>query len=69
MKKKSNFLTRLITGFCLMIILVPAVYFGGIFYLILTSILSYIATFELLNMFYTKKNKFKNSEIYFAYFF
>ena len=59
MKKKSNFLTRLITGFCLMIILVPAVYFGGIFYLILTSILSYIATFELLNMFYTKKTNLK----------
>ena len=59
MKNKSNFLTRLITGFCLMIIIVPAVYFGGIFYLILTSILSYIATFELLNMFYTKKTNLK----------
>lgn len=54
MKKKSNFLVRLITGFCLMLILIPAVYFGGLYYLALTTILSILATYELLNMFYTK---------------
>lgn len=60
MKKKSNFLVRLITGFCLMLVLIPAVYFGGIFYLILTTILSIVATYEILNMFYTKHSSLKN---------
>ena len=59
MKKKSNFLIRLITGICLMVILIPAVYFGGIYYLILSSILSAVATYELLNMFYSKHPNLK----------
>ena len=59
MKKKSNFLVRTITGLCLMLILVPAVYFGGIYYLVLTTILSIVATYELLNMFYTKHSNLK----------
>ena len=60
MKKRSNFLVRLITGFCLMLILIPTVYFGGIYYLVLSSILSAVATFELLNMFYTRHSTLKN---------
>lgn len=59
MKKKNNFLVRLITGFCLMLILVPAVYFGGIYYLVLTFALSIVATYELMNMFYTKHSNLK----------
>jgi len=59
MKKKSNFLVRLITGFCLMLILIPAVFFGGIYYLVLSTILSIFATYELINMFYTKHQNLK----------
>ena len=58
--KSRNFIIRAITGICLMLVLVPAVYFGGIYYLILTTILSIFATYELMNMFYTKHEKLKN---------
>lgn len=54
--KNKNFIIRTITGFCLMLILLPAVYFGGLYYLVLTTILSYFATYELMNMFSTKHN-------------
>lgn len=57
--KNRNFLIRLITGFVLMLILVPAVYFGGIYYLVLTTILSVFGTYELMNMFYTKHQNLK----------
>ncbi len=58
--KSRNFIIRAITGICLMLVLVPAVYFGGIYYLVLTTILSIFATYELMNMFYTRHEKLKN---------
>ncbi len=60
MKKKNNFVVRLITGICLMLILIPTVYFGGIIYLVVSSLLSVMATYELLNMFYTKHPNIKS---------
>lgn len=58
--KNRNFIIRTITGFCLMLVLLPAVYFGGLYYLILSIILAYFATYELMNMFYTKHKNLKN---------
>lgn len=57
--KSKNFIIRVITGFVLMLILIPAVYFGGIYYLVLTTVLSIFATYELMNMFYTKHQNLK----------
>lgn len=57
--KSKNFIVRTITGFCLMLVLLPAVYFGGLYYLLLSTALSYFATFELMNMFYKKHNNLK----------
>ncbi len=45
---------RIITGAVLVAIFVPAVYFGGIFFLTLGILLSMIASFEMMNMLYTK---------------
>ena len=45
---------RIITGLVLGLILIPAIYFGGIYYLIISLLLVYLATYELMNMFYTK---------------
>ena len=58
--KNRNFLVRTITGFCLMLVMLPAIYFGGIFFLTITTIFSGVATYELMNMFYTKHPKIKN---------
>ena len=55
----KNFLIRLITGFCLLAVLIPAVYFGGVFFLIVTTFLGIVATYELMDMFYKKNDKLK----------
>ena len=59
MKNKKDLLVRTITGFCLMLILLPAVYFGGIYFLIISILLSIMGTYELMNMFYKKNEKLK----------
>ena len=59
MKNKKDLLVRTITGFCLMLILLPAVYFGGIYFLIISILLSIMGTYELMNMFYTKSPRLK----------
>ena len=55
--KNRNFIKRLITGICLIGVMVPAVLIGGIFYLCVSSFLAVVATFELMNMFYKKNEK------------
>ena len=59
MKNKKDLLVRTITGFCLMLVLLPSVYFGGLYFLIVSIILSVIGTYELMNMFYKKHNNLK----------
>lgn len=59
MKNKKNFITRVITGLCLMLILIPAVIVGGIYFLIISILLSIIGTYELMNMFYKKHDNLK----------
>lgn len=51
---------RIITGVVLGLIFIPAVLFGGIFYTIITLLLSVIGTFELMNMFYKKNPRLKH---------
>ena len=60
MKNKKDLLVRTITGFCLMAVLLPSVYFGGLYFLIVSIILSVIGTYELMNMFYKKHVNLKN---------
>ncbi len=55
MKNKNTHLVRIITGACLLLVLAPAVYFGGIYFLIISLILSCVGTYELIDMF-SKKN-------------
>lgn len=57
--KNKNFIIRTITGICLMLLMVPAIYFGGIFFLVVTTIFSGMATYELINMFSTKHHNLK----------
>lgn len=45
---------RIITGALLVAVLVPAVYLGGIFFLVIGLLLSMVASFEMMNMFYKK---------------
>lgn len=58
--KNKNFLVRVITGICLMAVMVPAIIFGGVFFLVIATLLSIIGTYELMNMFYKKNEKLKN---------
>ncbi len=51
---KNNLMTRIITGALLMAIIIPAVYFGGVFFLIISIILSVVGSYELMNMFNKK---------------
>lgn len=51
---------RLLTGIGIIAVLVPAVYFGGIYFLIVGILLSIIASYEMLNVFYTKGPALKN---------
>lgn len=51
--------TRIITGLVLMAIIVPLVVIAGIPFLILGIVLSMIASFEMMNMFYTKSESLK----------
>lgn len=46
--------TRVITGAFLMAVLVPAIYFAGIYFLIVGIFLSVVASYEMMNVFYTK---------------
>ena len=59
MKNKNDLIVRTITGFCLMLVLLPAVYFGGIYFLIISILLAVMGTYELMNMFYKKHEKLK----------
>ncbi|MFA5542321.1 MAG: phosphatidate cytidylyltransferase [Bacilli bacterium] len=45
---------RIITGALLVAVLVPAVYLGGIFFLVIGLLLSIVASYEMMNMFYKK---------------
>lgn len=47
---------RIITGLFLGLVLIPAIYFGGIYYTIIALALVAIGTYELMNMF-SKKSK------------
>ena len=58
--KNKNFLVRVITGICLMAVMVPAIIFGGVFFLVVATLLSIIGTYELMDMFYKKNEKLKN---------
>ena len=55
MKNKKDLLIRTVTGFCLLAVLFPAVYFGGLYFLIVSIVLSVVGTYELMNMFYKKQ--------------
>lgn len=59
MKNKNSHIKRVITGACLMLVLVPAVYFGGLYFLIVSILLSAIGTYELMDMFYKKNPNLK----------
>lgn len=52
--------TRVITGIILAAIIVPIVYFGGIYFLIFGLLMSIIAAHEMMEMFYTKRKSLKN---------
>lgn len=45
---------RIITGAAIVAVLVPAVYIGGIFFLVIGLLLSMVASYEMMNMFYKK---------------
>ena len=45
---------RVITGAAIAAVLVPAVYFGGIFFLIVGMFLSVVASYEMMSMFYKR---------------
>lgn len=51
---------RVITAICILAVLIPAVYFGGWLFLIIGTALSVIASYEMMNMFYTKSPTLKN---------
>lgn len=54
MKNKKNFIVRIITGICLLAVIIPAIIIGDIFYLCVSTFLTIVATYELMNMFYKK---------------
>jgi len=51
---------RLLTAIVLIIILVPAIYIGGFYFLTIGVLLSMIASFEMMNMFSTKSTVLNN---------
>lgn len=51
---------RIITGAALVALFVPAIYFGGIFFLVLGILLSMVASYEMMDMFYKKGPALKN---------
>ena len=55
MKNKKDLLIRTITGFCLMVVLLPSVYFGGIYFLLVSIFLATLGPYELMNMFFKKQ--------------
>lgn len=59
MKNKKNFFVRIITGICLLTVIIPAIIIGDIFYLCVSTFLTIIATYELMDMFYKKNPKLK----------
>ncbi len=50
---------RVVTAFFLGLVLFPAVFFGGIFFLIVSLFCAYVGTYELMNMFYKKDESLK----------
>ena len=50
---------RTISAIIFGLIFFPAIYFGGIYFLILSMFASFVGTFELMNMFYKKSPKLK----------
>jgi len=50
---------RIITGFCLCVVMIPLLILGGWFFTIGAAILSYIAGWEMLNMMDKDNNSFK----------
>ena len=48
---------RVVTGLFLGLVLVPAIYFGGIFYTIIALALVGVGTYEIMNMFNRKSNR------------
>lgn len=59
MKDKKNFIIRIITGLSLMAIVIPSIYYGGIYYLIVSSFFAIVGTYELINMFYKSNERLK----------
>lgn len=51
---------RIITGIGIAAVIVPAVYFGGIFFLLVGMFLSVVASYEMMSMFYRKGPALKN---------
>ncbi|MDD3191424.1 MAG: phosphatidate cytidylyltransferase [Bacilli bacterium] len=45
---------RIITGFIILAVLIPAIYLDGVFFLSIGIFLSMVASYEMMNMFYTK---------------
>ncbi|MDD4212156.1 MAG: phosphatidate cytidylyltransferase [Bacilli bacterium] len=50
---------RIITGACILLVLVPAVAYGGWPFLLVGLFLSVVASYEMMNMFYTKSPTLK----------
>lgn len=50
---------RFITSLVLLAVLIPAIYFGGIYFLFVSLIMSVLGSYELMNMFYQKNPKLK----------
>jgi phosphatidate cytidylyltransferase len=48
---------RVVTGLFLGLVLIPAIYFGGIFYTIIALALVGVGTYEIMNMFNKKSNR------------
>lgn len=51
---------RIITGACILLVLVPAVAYGKWPFLLVGMFLSIVASYEMMNMFYTKSPTLKN---------
>lgn len=47
---------RIITGIVLAAVIIPLVYLGGVYFLIFGILMSMVASFEMMNMFYKKRN-------------
>lgn len=45
---------RIITGAAILAVLVPAVYLGGLYFLVVGMFLSIVASYEMMSMFYTR---------------